>query len=327
MLSSLLKRLSRIHAFLAKRSEAFAARIRENGHQKKIRRTAKITPFVSALALGLLAFGNSWGWWWPQILWVSVVVSALASLWAFWVEGGLDTLAEKSDTELSQLRTTSDSELGRLRTKITTLERKLKTAKDNETAAETRILEFRDGLKGVLLPLATKLEEIPLAKTHGEASAAAGGFQGLALDLLVHTAGDDAARTRATLYERKASGPTLIDSRGRAEPPRETFKGKSLEKINQLMDRGDARVFYTDDPENAVTPGPNSTYKVVVASSVGRKQPSHGMLTIDCPEKDQLGKDDKAMVQSIGSMLAAAQRIVALVAEVERSRKLGPDNA
>ena len=314
MPSSLFKKLSDIRTRWRERSESVAERIRKNEHQKWIRQTAKIGPFVSALALGLLSFADSWGWWWPQILCVTVVLSAAVSLWAFWVEGGLDTLAEKSFDDV-----------GRLRTRIATTEKKVKAAKANELAAEARLLEFREGLMGVLLPLAGKLEEIPLAKTHREASAAAGSFQGLALDLLVHTAGDDAARTRATLYERRASGPTLIDSRGRAESPRQTFHGESLEKINQLMDRGDARVFHTDDPENAVTPSPNSTYKVVVASSVGRKQPSHGMLTIDCPERDQLGKDDKAIVQSVGSMLAAAQRIVVLVAELERSREPGPD--
>ncbi|XAZ30976.1 hypothetical protein AAHB34_18190 [Paenarthrobacter ureafaciens] len=225
------------------------------------------------------------------------------------VEADLQDFGVKAGQQLTALRAEVGAKAG-----------ELSEAKAAEKAAVQELKDFRDALKGVLLPLSAKLEEIPLAGTYADASHKMGQFQGLALELLFLTAGKGRFpnAARVTLYGVENGLPKLIDFRGRGESPRETFHGDSLSKIQELMRRGDARVFYTDDDANSVTPSRGSTYQVVVASSVGRKPPKHGMLTIDSSARDHLSDDDLAVVQSVGSMLAASHRIVGIIQDLER---------
>lgn len=277
--------------------------------QSRARLVSGVLATIFAVCIGLLAFSGSWA---PAAVWfgwIFLVLIVVAWLHMAVVEADLQDFGVKAGQQLTALRAEVGAKAG-----------ELSEAKAAEKAAVQELKDFRDALKGVLLPLSAKLEEIPLAGTYADASHKMGQFQGLALELLFLTAGKGRFpnAARVTLYGVENGLPKLIDFRGRGESPRETFHGDSLSKIQELMRRGDARVFYTDDDANSVTPSRGSTYQVVVASSVGRKPPKHGMLTIDSSARDHLSDDDLAVVQSVGSMLAASHRIVGIIQDLER---------
>ncbi|MEW9871751.1 hypothetical protein [Arthrobacter sp. HS15c] len=283
----------------------------EKSLQSRARLVSGILATLFAVCIGLLAFSGSWPMFAIWAGWIALSLLVVAWVHTSVVEADLQDFGVRADQELTALRVAAE-----------VLETQMREATAAEKAAIQELKDFRDALKGVLLPLSAKLEEIPLSGSHADASHKTGQFQGLALDLLFLTAGKGRFpnAARATLYGVENGVPKLIDFRGRSESPRESFEGDSLLKIEELMRRGDARVFYTNDNDNSVTPSRGSTYQVVVASSVGRKPPKHGMLTIDSSARDHLSDDDLAVVQSVGSMLAASHRIVGIIQELERAK-------
>lgn len=190
--------------------------------------------------------------------------------------------------------------------------------------AEQAHRDYGRAIKGALLPLAGILQEIPLARTSAAAQARLGEFRVMAVQMLYQTAGTSSRKdaARATLYELDESGePLLRISAGRPESPRQRFVDESLKKVMKLINRGDTKRFDVDSPENCVKPSSGSRYKAVVATAIGRTEPRHGMLTVDSADAQQLSDDDWPIIQSVGGMLAASYRIVALVEELETARR------
>lgn len=286
--------------------DRFSRFISENGHQGKLVVVSAVSNGAAVIAGIALAFSLPWPFWLVFLSW-SFAVMVLAVV-------VIGTLVSYDVSEFEKVS----------REGADVLEQRLTTTQAQLANAEQAHKDYGRAIKGALLPLAGILQQIPLARTSADAQARLGDFRGMAVQMLHQTAGTSSRKdaARATLYELDDSGePVLRTYAGRPEAPREKFVGKSLEKVMKLIYRGDTKRFDADSPDSCVTPSPASTYKAVVATAIGRTEPRHGMLTVDSSDAEQLSDDDWPIIQSVGGMLAASYRIVALVKELETAQR------
>jgi F0F1-type ATP synthase membrane subunit b/b' len=233
---------------------------------------------------------------------------------------------------VGRIRSILDSEMETLKQQLTRAEESKDTAVEAEQGAIQRekdalekLQQFRVALWGALVPIAARLERMSRTSDHAKAQESLGQIKDAALQLLIRGLGDVKKdhTFRATIYSRdpNTGDPTRDIWAGRTETPRSRFEGDSLERIKVLMHRGDANCFYPNEDSNSVKPSRTSTYKVVVASSIGTDGQSFGMLTVDSSRKMQLGADDVPLVQAVGSILASAFQTADLKREIDELRQ------
>lgn len=282
--------------------------ISEKNHQGKLVVVSAVSNGAALVAGTVLAFSLPWPLWLVILSWAFAIVVLLVVV--------ATTLVSYDVSEFEKAS----------RDSADVLQQQLIIVKGQLANAEQAHRDYGRAIKGALLPLAGILQEIPLARTSTDAQARLGDFRGMAVQMLYQTAGTSSRKdaARATLYELdEFEEPILRISAGRPESPRQRFVGESLEKVMKLINRGDTNRFDVDSPDNCVTPSPGSRYKAVVATAIGRTAPRHGMLTVDSSDAQQLSDDDWPIIQSVGGMLAASYRIVALVEELETARRDG----
>lgn len=300
-----------------------AQKIWEKDRQSTVRLVLTVVNVILVLLLGGLTFSPSWP---PPLsitLWSTAGALVLLLLVGAWVDYDVTTKEKSERQKAATAKNALEGKVNNLNEALADSSRRLSRAKAELGKAVQAHNDYDRAIKGALLPLAGILEQIPLARTSREAEGLLGEFKSLAITMLYQTAGTSNQKlaARATLYEIDDQGnPIYRRHGGRAEQPRDRFEGESLTKIRKLIDTGATNWFDVDDPFNSVEPSKGSTYKVVVATAIGRQNPKHGMLTIDSTDKSQLTDDDWPILQSVGGMLAASYRIAALVEELENAK-------
>lgn len=181
---------------------------------------------------------------------------------------------------------------------------RVKAAEEERDSTRALMLTtINDGLT----PLAIALNRTVGADSAATRRAQALAGRSVALSMAKDVIGPD--KVRACWYElTDAATLTPVDSIGRAEGPRTTFRAGTL--------NGDAalKMVFTDnvlvvrdieDDPSFVQRDPKPTYRTFIAASVSSGETPYGMLTLDAPNVGDLILNDAHTLHLIASLLAA----------------------